>query len=93
MNTGQSLVRENGPVIRASEVGRYVYCARAWWLEYVLGFAPQNVAALARGAQRHDAHGRTVSASQWQARTARGLLALAALCALALVISLWLRSL
>jgi hypothetical protein len=91
MSAAQGPAREHSDVIRASEMGRYVYCARAWWIEHVLGLAPQNLAALARGAQRHDAHGRAVSASLWQARIARGLLALAALCALGLVISLWLR--
>jgi len=46
--------------IRASDVGRYVFCSRAWWLERVQGYASTNHAALARGTQKHDDHGRRV---------------------------------
>jgi len=46
--------------IRASDVGRYAFCARAWWLERVQGYAPTNHVALARGTRKHDDHGRKV---------------------------------
>jgi hypothetical protein len=73
--------------IRASEVGRYVYCARAWWLQRVMGCAPENRAALERGERRHRAHGRLVVGSSRQATWARWLLILAlALLAAALLI-------
>ena len=52
--------RDNTPVLRASEVGRYVYCARAWWLQRVKGCAPRNLAALQRGTERHESHGEGV---------------------------------
>ncbi|NLG27224.1 MAG: hypothetical protein GX557_04900 [Chloroflexi bacterium] len=48
------------PVLRASEVGRYAYCARAWWLQRVRGVEPRNAEARQRGAERHSAHGRGV---------------------------------
>jgi len=63
--------------ISASEVGRYVYCARAWWLQRVMGYAPQNRAALERGERRHDAHGRLVVGASRQAEWARWLLIVA----------------
>lgn len=63
--------------ISASEVGRYVYCARAWWLQRVMGHAPQNRAALERGERRHDAHGRLVVGASRQAEWARWLLIVA----------------
>lgn len=47
-------------VIRASEVGQYGFCARAWWLARVKGHRSTNVAALERGTARHRAHGRAV---------------------------------
>ena len=31
------------PVIRASEIGQYVFCQRAWWLGTVQGYRPVNV--------------------------------------------------
>ncbi len=47
-------------VIRASEVGQYAFCARAWWLARVKGRRSTNLAALERGTARHRAHGRAV---------------------------------
>jgi hypothetical protein len=59
------------PVIRASEIGTYVYCRRAWWLKRVAGFEPQGRAEiLAGGIEAHAQHGRTVRRSQWQRRVA-----------------------
>jgi hypothetical protein len=66
--------------VRASEVGRYAYCARAWWLQRVQGVQPHNVEALDRGLALHDAHGRSVAAAFRWRRWAYGLLALAILC-------------
>jgi hypothetical protein len=51
---------ESGPVIRASEIGQYVYCARAWWYARVRGYPSDNVAAMQRGADRHQRHGEAV---------------------------------
>lgn len=51
----------NDEVIRASEIGQYVFCARAWWYDRVKGYRPENVAALRRGSVRHRRHGRRVA--------------------------------
>lgn len=48
-------------VIRASEIGEYVFCHRAWWLRHTRGLASANVRALAEGTARHAAHGRRVA--------------------------------
>jgi hypothetical protein len=48
------------PIIRASEIGHYAYCARAWWLAQVKGVSSANVAAMRQGTERHRAHGRAV---------------------------------
>lgn len=50
-------------MIRASEVGEYVYCARAWWLRRVAGLQPEGQALRAMGSARHAAHGRLVAMS------------------------------
>jgi hypothetical protein len=47
-------------VIRASELGQYRYCARAWWLGTVMGYRSTNVEAMQRGTEQHRAHGRSV---------------------------------
>ncbi len=49
--------------IRASEVGEYVFCQRAWWFRHVQGAEPSNVRALEAGTAAHARHGRLVSAA------------------------------
>ena len=51
---------ENGRVIRASEVGAYLYCAHAWWLGPVKGRHPDNNQPLQAGWTTHERHGRQV---------------------------------
>jgi len=54
-------------IVRASEIGQYVFCHRAWWLGVVQGYRPLDEAALTAGTQAHLRHGRSVAASQrWQ---------------------------
>ncbi|MEK9164664.1 MAG: hypothetical protein AAB342_04830, partial [Chloroflexota bacterium] len=46
--------------IRASEIGEYVYCHRAWWLRHVQGRESANAREMALGTRAHAHHGRTV---------------------------------
>jgi len=64
-------------VIRASEIGEYAYCARAWWLRHVKGRQSANVAAMRRGQARHREHGSRVERSHLVLRLAQLLLLLA----------------
>ena len=48
--------------IRASEVGSYLFCARAWWYRQQ-GIEATNQAELTAGTELHRQHGRTVIAS------------------------------
>jgi len=48
--------------IRASEVGSYLYCARAWWYG-LQGVESSHQAEMAAGTELHRAHGRRVLAS------------------------------
>ena len=50
------------PVIRASDIGTYLYCRRAWWYKKQ-GIESVNQAELAAGTQLHARHGRQVLAS------------------------------
>ena len=50
-------------VIRASEIGEYVFCHRAWWLRHVAGYESANVREMAEGTAVHARHGLLVSAA------------------------------
>jgi CRISPR/Cas system-associated exonuclease Cas4 (RecB family) len=49
--------------IRASEVGSYLFCARAWWY-HQQGIESTNQAEMTAGTELHRQHGRTVIASE-----------------------------
>jgi CRISPR/Cas system-associated exonuclease Cas4 (RecB family) len=48
--------------IRASEIGSYLYCGRAWWY-HQKGVQSSNQAEMTAGTELHRAHGRQVLAS------------------------------
>lgn len=66
-------------IIRASEIGEYLYCHRAWWLRHVRGYRSANVRELAAGTAAHSAHGRVVWTGMALRVAAALLLALAAI--------------
>jgi hypothetical protein len=49
-------------IIRASEIGSYLYCKRAWWYQQQ-GIEGENLAELASGSDLHHRHGRAVLTS------------------------------
>jgi len=67
--------------IRASELGAFLFCRRAWWYQ-VNGAVSANQADLARGISFHHRHGRSVLLAGLL-RSAGWLLLLAALVVLA----------
>ncbi len=71
-------------VLRASEIGRYVYCARGWWLERVLGLPSARMERMALGEEEHRGHGRQVVGYHRLQRLGYLMLALAVLTALSL---------
>jgi CRISPR/Cas system-associated exonuclease Cas4 (RecB family) len=48
--------------LRASEIGSYLFCARAWWYQQK-GVPSSNQAELTSGTELHRQHGRKVIAS------------------------------
>lgn len=65
-------------VIRASEIGQYVYCAQAWWLGSVEGLPSSRRREMAAGKVLHRRHGRGVKSLLWLNRLAHVALLLAA---------------
>ncbi len=66
--------------IRASELGQYMFCSRAWWLDQVVGetgdanLADRRTAAGERG---HEQHGRLVRNVQRETKLVQALWLLA----------------
>jgi hypothetical protein len=67
--------------IRASEVGAYLFCHRAWWYQRS-GQPSENMSEMAAGAELHERHGRLALESGCL-RTAAYVLLLLALALLA----------
>ena len=63
MSTGE----KSDAVIRASDIGLYVFCARAWRLK-ADGYESSNRAEMAAGTEAHAAHGTQVAVSQYTQR-------------------------
>jgi hypothetical protein len=59
--------------IRASEIGTYLYCQRAWWYQKQ-GYSPGNQSELASGIQLHIQNTRKVFISGCLRTLAYGLL-------------------
>ncbi|MBF6614544.1 MAG: hypothetical protein IVW55_15635 [Chloroflexi bacterium] len=71
-------------VIRASEVGEYSYCSRAWWYKHVVKLAAPDTAnsdRLVSGIEAHARHGRSVAHAATLRRVAFAL----AICGLAIL--------
>lgn len=76
--------------VRASGMGEYVYCARAWWLRRE-GFRPtRGGEARTAGLRWHESHGRSVARAK-RLRTLSAVLAYAALSAAAMLLLAWWR--
>lgn len=82
---------DNSRLIRASEIGEYVFCHRAWWLHRVQGLESAQRAQMEHGIAEHSEHGRAVQRADTLTRAAiiLGVLALffAAMLALAMLVS------
>jgi CRISPR/Cas system-associated exonuclease Cas4 (RecB family) len=48
--------------IRASEIGSFLFCARAWWYQRQ-GMPSENQAMMEAGSRHHQAHGGRVAAA------------------------------
>lgn len=58
------MTKERSTLIRASDIGLWAYCQRAWWLARVQGVDHRFPERLAYGTQAHQTHGRTVARGQ-----------------------------
>jgi hypothetical protein len=73
-------------IIRASELGQYSFCAKAWWLGSVEGVPSANVREMDAGTSAHEQHGQAVQISTWLTKVGVACLVLGALVLAVLVI-------
>ncbi|MBK8046556.1 MAG: hypothetical protein IPK16_05150 [Anaerolineales bacterium] len=66
-------------LVRASDIGLWVYCNRAWWLAKVKGVPHRNQALLDYGVEVHAAHGTQVKRAATARKVGVNLLVIAAL--------------
>ena len=59
---------ESDRIVRASELGQYSFCAKAWWLGSVEGAPSANVREMDAGVSAHERHGQAVKVSSWLGR-------------------------
>ncbi len=88
MNRRKRRESAEDPVVRASELAAYAYCARAWWLGHVQGVPPSETARLEAGTRFHRKHGWGAAQSVWAWRLALFFFALALLAALLALLTL-----
>ena len=74
-------------VIRASEIGEYVFCRRAWWYHYIVGLASSNQEKMQAGTAKHVEHGQQVQRADLFRRAAVVLFAIAIFFAVAFILS------
>ncbi len=74
--------------MRASDLGAWAFCNRAWWLREVQGAAHDNPDVLDRGSAAHIAHGRQVIGAR-RLSTVGVILVVAGLAVIALLLA-WL---
>lgn len=76
-------------LVRASDIGLWAYCHRAWWLAQVKGAPHQNPQVLSRGAEAHAAHGTRALRAQQMQRIGLWLLLIAVLALAAALLIRW----
>ena len=72
-------------ILRASEIGTYKFCNRAWWYQ-LQGYEPENKAEMAGGSEFHEKHSRVVVTSNCLQIIAYSMLLLAILTAIIWII-------
>jgi hypothetical protein len=72
-------MREDRSLVRASDIGLWAQCHRAWWLAKVKDAPHRNPALLTAGVTAHAAHGAQVQRAAWLRRWGMVLIALALL--------------
>jgi hypothetical protein len=74
-------MREDRSLVRASDLGLWANCHRAWWLAKIKDAPHRNPSLLRAGVSAHDVHGAQVQRAATLRRWAQVLVAIALLLA------------
>lgn len=74
-------------IIRATEIGRWAFCQRAWWLS-LQGYESGNIEAMKAGTVEHEAHAQSVAGGRRDRSIALLLVALGVLLFLLAVVNI-----
>lgn len=69
-------------LVRASDIGLWAYCHRAWWLARVQQAPHQKPELLAHGIEMHAEHGARLAHAQWLQRAGLWLVVVAVIMAM-----------
>jgi hypothetical protein len=83
-------VARDRSLVRASDLGQWAFCRRAWWLAQIQGIPHQFPERLVHGTARHARHGVRARQAYWAERAGRWLLLAGLACALLLLAAHWL---
>lgn len=72
-------------IIRASEIGEYLYCQRAWWYASQ-GYQTNNQKTMESGSVFHQRHARLIALSRWLQVLSYSLLAISIILSIASLI-------
>ncbi len=73
------------PYIRASDIGTFLYCQRAWWLTRIIGLEPDARLRRQRGTRAHQQHAWWV----WLMQVLRSIGILSIVLAIIVIFGLW----
>ena len=68
-------MKKDRSYVRASDIGAWSFCHRAWWLAQVQKARHERPERLDWGEQSHAAHGRRTARAQWLRKSGLTLLA------------------
>jgi hypothetical protein len=77
-------------LVRASDIGAWAYCRRAWYLAHVRGVAHSRPEILQRGTEAHTQHGQQVRRAGTMQRIGLWLIITGVILALLLVVAAFL---
>ncbi len=83
------MMAKDRSLVRASDIGAWAYCRRAWYLAQVRGVAHARPEVLQRGTQAHTQHGRQVRRAGKMRRAGLWLVVFGVLLVILSVVAAW----